>query len=72
MDFAKRHLRPLVGATVVAVDCQTVDMGGYKEAWPCIILRTPKGRILQVDVSRDPEGNGPGFCFINDTTEQQG
>ena len=41
------------------------DEMGYPEVWPTLTMTNPKypGVKLKVEVSQDPEGNGPGFLF---------
>lgn len=66
-EFYKKYvdemLAPLVGATVIATGGV---MDTYeRQCWPVIRLRTPDGRILQMEISQDEEGNGPGHPFID-------
>lgn len=62
--YITEEISKLKGATVVAV-AAVADDESYGEVWPILQLRTPTGEILQVEVSADPEGNGPGFLFID-------
>ena len=34
------------------------------EEWPQFLLRLESGEEVWLTLSRDPEGNGPGFAFI--------
>jgi len=53
--FYKKYYASLKGATIVEVD------GGAE--FPAFTIKTPSGETFVVEVSRDPEGNGPGFLF---------
>jgi hypothetical protein len=39
-----------------------VEVDGGAE-FPAFTVKTPSGETFVVEVSRDPEGNGPGFLF---------
>lgn len=65
------YLRPLVGAEIVGVDVHVED---EYEAWPRLTVRLRNGTKLTLEVSRDEEGNGPGFLFglpIPETKDNQ-
>jgi hypothetical protein len=49
----------LVGATVTSVECSIEDGA----VWTKIMAVNGDGDDLELEVSRDPEGNGPGFIF---------
>lgn len=66
VTFVTESLSTLKGATVVEVAALRDDSNGWPEVWPVLILQTPDGTLLQVEVSRDPEGNGPGHLFIGE------
>jgi hypothetical protein len=51
----KAYLAPLVGCSIVKVDVS----GGF----PVIVARRRNGETFTLEVSRDEEGNGPGFLF---------
>jgi hypothetical protein len=63
--WLKDYLSPLVGCTITGVDALVED----GEAWPRIKVRLPEGHLIdgtnqiELEVSRDEEGNGPGFLF---------
>jgi hypothetical protein len=58
LDFHRRYLAPLEGAKVTRVDVLEED----DEAWPQIMVRLPDGgEEIALEISRDQEGNGPGF-----------
>lgn len=54
-QFYRRYYAALEGSTIVSVD------GGAE--FPAFTVRTPAGDVFTVEVSRDEEGNGPGFLF---------
>ena len=59
-QWTKRYLQPLVGCQVVSVGT-TGDGDGN---WPTIAFQAlDSGEIFTCEISRDPEGNGPGFIF---------
>lgn len=58
-SFIQTYLTPLMGATVAGVEAKVED----GEVWPVIRLHHPKLGALTLEVSRDPEGNGPGWVF---------
>ena len=40
------------------------DEDEFGESWGRIHLLGPSGERAYLEPSRDPEGNGPGFCFF--------
>lgn len=64
VNYITNYLDELVGATVVHAAAFVDTEEGWPEVWPVLVLRKPDGTLLQVEVSRDPEGNGPGHLFI--------
>lgn len=66
-EFLQKYLAPLKGGKIVDVQVNVEDEGYAVEAWPVIVVQ-PKGTTRAADrftleVSRDEEGNGPGFLF---------
>lgn len=61
VDWTNNYYGQLVGMKVVAVE-SSVDCDGV---WPVLICQglDKSGQAVQyaLEVSRDPEGNGPGF-----------
>lgn len=53
--FLAAYYAVLKGAVIVDVD------GGAE--FPRLVVKTTQGEELIVEVSRDEEGNGPGFLF---------
>ena len=62
MDAYKKYFGQLVGCKVIGFEMQ--DGGHDEDMWPALIMRTDGGEEIAVVLSRDPEGNGPGFAFI--------
>ncbi len=60
MDAYKKYFGQLVGCKVIGFEMQ--DDG--EDVWPALIMRTDGGEEIAVVLSRDPEGNGSGFAFI--------
>jgi len=60
--FLAEHFGPLVGARLVSTNAALDADNG--EMWPTLIFETDAGRKFQMELSRDPEGNGPGWAFI--------
>lgn len=56
------HYSQLVGGTIVDFTFFDDDQG----SWPIFAVEKD-GVRLQVEVSSDPEGNGPGHLFIGAT-----
>lgn len=61
--WLEKYLEPLKGATITGVKVKTEDEGGYTEDWPVLTMKFSDGHVGEVEVSRDEEGNGPGFLF---------
>lgn len=59
VDWLLAYLKPLEGATILRSLARLED----GEVWPTLLVRTTEGQILRLEVSRDEEGNGPGFLF---------
>jgi hypothetical protein len=60
-EWHKRYYSQLNGATLAFV-CMTEDEWGNPD-FPTFLAKLPDGRTIQLEVSRDPEGNGGGFIF---------
>jgi hypothetical protein len=58
------HVGVLMGATVVKCTVVPLDDEWPDELWTVLHLRTADGMTLEVAVSQDEEGNGPGHLFI--------
>lgn len=60
--WLERYLEPLKGATIFGVKIKVED----GEVWPVLVvenLTLAEGETLELEISRDEEGNGPGFIF---------
>jgi hypothetical protein len=65
----KSYYAQLLGGTIVATD-YTKDESCYgDEGWPTLTVKLKSGEEWKVEVSRDPEGNGPGFLFMGPKEE---
>jgi hypothetical protein len=61
LKFYEDYFGVLVGAKILsfkmAVD---PDEGDY---WPTFLVKLADDSIIEIEVSQDEEGNGPGFIF---------
>jgi hypothetical protein len=75
-DFFRDYYGQLVGATVLAVELMPDEDGdswGAGAFWPKLTVRLAEndltralgvvGETVELEISRDEEGNGPGFLF---------
>lgn len=53
----------LVGATITKVESYIDDTMGWEETWTKIYVTSKDGEEFILEISRDEEGNGPGFLF---------
>lgn len=65
--FMKKHYGQLVGAEIVAFN---IEQDGF-QTWPVFILEPYRFRQLgkqrlKMTLSKDAEGNGSGFAFIEE------
>ena len=61
-DYWTRYYKSLEGATIVKFNGMS-DAGDYDEGFPSFTARLKDGSDIELEVSRDPEGNGGGFLF---------
>jgi len=61
-SYMNAYYRELIGWKIVQAEC--VDCDGDEILWPVLILKNDEGKWMRVEVSCDPEGNGPGHLFI--------
>lgn len=58
-QFWEDYYSQLVGGVVKGFGV-VEEEDGY---WPCFNVKLITGELVQIEVSQDPEGNGPGFLF---------
>lgn len=59
-DWYRRYYEGAVGLTIVAFTWKGEEDG---ELFPALVCKAPNGEIVVLEISQDPEGNGPGFVF---------
>ena len=66
MKWMNEYYSQLIGYEIIGfqIDGEGID------AWPVLVVKKEE-ETLQLIVSRDPEGNGPGFVFIENEDGQQ-
>ena len=65
LNSYKEHVEPLIGYRIVGVDVDDCENGD-----PFTILKVQRGdEKYNLVVSKDPEGNGGGFLFIEGEKE---
>ncbi len=62
-EFWQEYYGQLKGAVVLDVGIVEEDNYGMEEHWPCFIVKLMNGKTIQIELSSDEEGNGPGFLF---------
>ena len=67
IEYWDKALKPLVGSKVVFA--QGCDEHG--EVWPAIEVETLDGKRFQVVASRDSEGNGPGWLYVDEVPAER-
>jgi hypothetical protein len=55
------HYAPLIGGRITLIEPARDD---YGQVWICLRVEFEDRPALRVEVSCDPEGNGPGHLFI--------
>jgi hypothetical protein len=58
-EFYNSYFGNLVGATVLEFKLLHEE----DEWWPTFAVQLADGRIVQIEISSDEEGNSPGFIF---------
>jgi hypothetical protein len=61
--WMKGYYGQAVGLTITRVEIVTEDDFGYTEFWPRLYAVDKNGTEFMLEISRDPEANGPGFIF---------
>lgn len=63
-DFWLRgYYSALINCRVVDVKVNAQIDDYSEELWPVIVFEDANGEQFECEISRDPEGNGPGFMF---------
>lgn len=63
-EFWNDYYSGLEGATILKFKGMVTDeFNPYDEGFPQFLVRFSSGEIGNVEISRDPEGNGGGFIF---------
>ncbi|HUW00784.1 MAG TPA: hypothetical protein VMW08_00395 [Acidimicrobiales bacterium] len=63
--YHRERMARLVGATITVADVALDDSDpSWPELWPILKVTLTDGTEVQLEISRDPEGNGPGHIFI--------
>ena len=69
-NFYKKYYGQLVGATITKFEFPEAQPGedtdGWYEPFPTFSAVLSDGTKIILSLSRDPEGNGPGFLFIQE------
>lgn len=58
------YFRQLVGFTITGFRMVADNEYGSGAAFPTFTAQAPTGETLEIQLSRDAEGNGGGFAFI--------
>ena len=61
-EFLKKYLAPLKGGIIKSVQVKEENDYGMTHAWPVLVVQTKTDKF-ELEISRDEEGNGPGFIF---------
>jgi len=64
INYYKGYYSQLIGAKVVGFEMyyDEEDDYGFAEGWP-VLLFEKDGQQIRCEISKDEEGNGPGFMF---------
>lgn len=64
LSFYNRYFGQLIGATIIDFAMiQDDNDDAWAEVWPCFRVKLASGEIVQIEISQDEEGNGPGWIF---------
>lgn len=61
-EFYAKYYGDFVGATILSFDGMN-DEEEFGEGFPTFTVKFKDGETGQIQISRDPEGNGGGFIF---------
>lgn len=62
-EFHKRYYKQLEGATIVYYRGMVDGEANPYEGFPQFAVRLANGQEIDIEISKDPEGNGGGFIF---------
>jgi len=63
-DWKLKYYSQLKGCKIINVEIFEDDLfSGTDKNWPVLIVESPDGERFELQLSRDEEGNGPGFMF---------
>lgn len=63
-EWWNKYLTPMIGGEVIETGVRTERIGRACDThWPYFKVKAKNGEVFKVEVSRDGEGNGPGFLF---------
>lgn len=63
-QYLQKYYSTLVGMTITGISIvNDLSDGGFGDNWLVINAKTADGKRFRLEVSQDPEGNGPGFIF---------
>lgn len=61
IKYCEGYYASAVGLTIVAVEVKYDEY--TNDVWTTLIAEDKKGNRFPLEISQDPEGNGPGFLF---------
>jgi hypothetical protein len=62
-DYLTKYYAVLEGATIESISVVAESDYGSVNFWPTFKIKTKNGEDFVLEISQDPEGNGPGFVF---------
>lgn len=62
-EFYQKYYGVLEGAKITKVIVKEENDFGMSECWPTFHVMLKDNTMLELEISQDPEGNGPGFIF---------
>jgi hypothetical protein len=68
MDMTAYYAQ-LIGSRITGFRMEHDELGDAP--WPIFTVATPDGQALDIALSRDPEGNGGGFAFIEQAAARE-
>jgi hypothetical protein len=62
-EYFAKYYGDLVGATILSFDGMQNEDCDFGDGFPSFTVKFKDGKIGQIQISQDPEGNGGGFVF---------